>query len=283
MSDSEFVIGSELALCIKQDGLKAAVLFNTVVDQGEPLQLSKRIFGSMGSDRIKYVLLAGIVLLVLQEPEYSVLATVPSSAHNSFRNSANVQPLRRPSPQFLYASIKQGRALIDVSYKKDVAELLLQMDRVHSSLLETPNVVLIGNKASKAWISGKTDTWPVIAPQCERTIWVLLQLQIETLDRILQRKNSTLSAALKEGSQKKRVRKAHERFFKDFRDRFICMVLDALKEIAGLQNALGVVGTIRFDFPSNVQNTQELQSFLVEKIRLVADRANRIRSFDQTD
>ncbi len=77
-----------------------------------------------------------------------------------------------------------------------------------------------------------------------------------------------------------RVRKKEDAFFGDKRDIYVCKILKLLEYISELQNALGAKGTTRWDFPKHTQSFSKIEMYLLEKIRFIKEKSNKIIHHD---
>jgi hypothetical protein len=178
--------------------------------------------------------------------------------------------------------MREGRTTLPEPFRTQVANLLLKMDCRHSLLIESAMVAVVEGEAATRWINGKTTGWPTLTPLCERTLSAVLQLQADMLRLTLKHRNPTLFEALDEGLHKRCVRSPEERFFKDMRDQFVCEVLDSLTTIARLQGALGAAGKIDLGFPAAAETKEAFYADLLEKIKIVTQRATNIRPPEST-
>ena len=211
-------------------------------------------------------------------------------------NTTDVNKINRPSSEYLYSVIRDGRSHLTEKFLIEVADLIKMMDEAHVAELLNANVNVAplpvnrndvsdsssektrnGSDSVIVWINNKTQSWPKLAPVSERGIYSALDMQVEMLDLILWHRDEQLAEQLRQSRMRIRIRDKSESLFGDFRDVFVETLAEKLCHISELQEALGALGKLGRNFFKNVKSSNEMEKILLKKIRYVAQKSLKIK------
>jgi hypothetical protein len=182
------------------------------------------------------------------------------------------QTIVRPSIEKMNAYMVKGLCLMKRSQRRNMAAAIKELDNYHTSYLKNRGFSLETPEEPKKLIKARTGMLPSATTMCERTILYSLYLQLDMLDAVLYGTDREKAEEMREKRSKKRMLKAEDRIYGDYRDVFFYLAIDTLKDISDLQHCLGVEGTLEISFPRGLKKAQ-VEAYALDKIEAVTKRA----------
>jgi hypothetical protein len=180
----------------------------------------------------------------------------------------------RPAPEALYGDMLHGSSLMSPEARRLAAEAGRRMDLAHLESLRANGRDVRLEAERSGWVHPEVGRWPLFGPKSERALASLLNLQADMLHAVLSARDQPSALALDRQRHQHRVRQPSERFYGDFRDRYVCMVLDLLSNINAYQHALGAAQRTDWDFPTNARTADEAERYVLERLEFVAQQAH---------
>jgi hypothetical protein len=178
----------------------------------------------------------------------------------------------RPTIEKMHAYMVKGLCLMKRSQRKSMAAAIHELDNYHTGYLKKRGFSLEAPEEPKQLIKSRTGMLPSVTTLCERTILYSLYLQLDMLDAVLYGKDKAKAEEMRKKRSKKRMLKAEDRIYGDYRDVFFYLAIDTLKDISDLQECLGVEGTLAISFPRGLKKAQ-VEAYALDKIEAVTKRA----------
>jgi hypothetical protein len=166
-----------------------------------------------------------------------------------------------------------GVSFVSSAARARAARLIQQMDEGHKRRLKGSGITFQEPAKIEEWIYERTSEHPKAVPLPERAMLVALALQIDMLDKLLFIRNSRGAERLRAERLTHRILDRKQRIFGDYRDVFVEDVLEALRHIAQLQNALWPGEERSFAFPVDLKTASEAEEYLLSKILIIARKA----------
>ena len=178
----------------------------------------------------------------------------------------------RPTYEKMYGYMVKGLCLMKKSQRRNLGTAIKDLDNYHALFLQECGYTMQPPPDDKDVVKARTDILPSATTLCERTILYSLYLQLDMLDTVLLDRDPQKAGEMKEKRSKKRMLKAEDKIYGDYRDVFFFLAIDTLKDISDLQNCLGVEGTLEISFPRGLEKA-EVEAYTIGKIEAVAKRA----------
>jgi len=199
-----------------------------------------------------------------------------TSSSDNVLKPANLQFVR-PSLQKYYEFILAGNSFFSKRSKIKILNLITTIDKLHLKQLCRTNIYLVEPDDFILWINKKCFPCHTKTPLFEKAILSVFQLQVDMLDQILFKRNAELSDKLRKSRKLIRVRDKTKSIFGDSRDVYICLLMDRLKHISELQQALGAYGNKMLEFSNQSVDKKDIEEDLIFHmlaIKRVAEQLN---------
>ncbi len=221
------------------------------------------------------LLALGMSFGVLAQTSAPVAPNLPPEALEMIERAP--RPIVCPSADALCGLIREGKSMISGKTQGAIATLVATLDKAHRNCVGKGQIPIKEDCDAQAWIKERTAQWSMVTPQCERTILAAISAQTQMLDALMWKQDQTACKRLRRERLTVPLRSERERFFGDGRDIFVATLLTAISQISTLQEALGSPGKVGPDFPCDAKTQAEVEDHLLDKLRRIAEQAQRLR------